>query len=312
VIVAIATVGGESMRDHTCARSPDPRGRRGFTLVELLVVVGIIVGLIAILLPALSRARSYAATVQCLSNLRQIGMAEAMYTVDNHGFWVPLNYQSGAQAGVTWAGLLVECNYLTVPYTNNNTYVIQRPSVFQCPEGLTDMYSSFNASTPTTSTDNTLNRPQCTGFYVPGPTAPTVQYFSYWYGTNGSTASPNENAAYNIFPTWVIPPQNNDSPPPTDLGTDWPKLQLIHRAYQLVDHFDGIADYNLYNAYRISPRHNRNNQTNVLFWDGHAMTVPYKYLPGPKPSIGTQTWSGAALDKLCNTIIWTTTQMNEH
>jgi prepilin-type processing-associated H-X9-DG protein/prepilin-type N-terminal cleavage/methylation domain-containing protein len=59
--------------------SPGPRTENGFTLVELLVVVGIITLLIAVLLPALARAREHANRIKCAANLHSIGHALVMY-----------------------------------------------------------------------------------------------------------------------------------------------------------------------------------------------------------------------------------------
>jgi prepilin-type N-terminal cleavage/methylation domain-containing protein/prepilin-type processing-associated H-X9-DG protein len=63
------------------------RALGGFTLVELLVVVGIIALLIAILLPALQRAREAGNKARCLSNLHQVGLAMQMYRIENHDYF---------------------------------------------------------------------------------------------------------------------------------------------------------------------------------------------------------------------------------
>ena len=70
-----------------------PRGRgllwpdSGFTLVELLTVVAIIALLVALLMPAIGRAREAAQGAVCRSNLRQIGQALYAYTGDHHGLF---------------------------------------------------------------------------------------------------------------------------------------------------------------------------------------------------------------------------------
>lgn len=79
------------------ATNPAPSAARAFTLVELLVVLGVASILTLLLLPALARTRDLARTSTCLSHLKQWGIATRLYEVDSGG-WLPAD---GAPNGIS-------------------------------------------------------------------------------------------------------------------------------------------------------------------------------------------------------------------
>jgi len=105
----------------------------GFTLIELLVVISIISILIALLIPALSKAREAADTVTCLSRVRVIGQTTAMFASDNDG-WIPVLYvyfDSGDTT--TWTRQLQEGGYISNAWDTNGIATNNTNDALKCP-----------------------------------------------------------------------------------------------------------------------------------------------------------------------------------
>jgi prepilin-type N-terminal cleavage/methylation domain-containing protein/prepilin-type processing-associated H-X9-DG protein len=129
-----------------------PRAR-AFTLVELLVVIGIIAVLIGILLPALNKARRSANTTQCASNMRMIALGMLNYISNHKGVLPPAMVTKSSIDGAGnsdttnpfpdgwfWAAELMRLKYVQAPNllsgaNGDKQFHFEKASVFRCPEG---------------------------------------------------------------------------------------------------------------------------------------------------------------------------------
>jgi len=256
--------------------NPSPSRASGFTLVELLVVIGIIALLISILLPALNSAREQANTVKCLSNMRQLMAGCFMYSNANKGIIIPmdcadpvLTTSAGEVSSDFWATILVGFNYVSYPFADVSENAASS-TVFRCPSGIAEVpfNGGLNGAIPVSRVDQN----GAMGMQMDSTSLMPGKHVYCWYGLNATTGWGNTND--NTIPIRREPPDGYTTPV-------WGKLGSLKDSADLVFMYDGIfCHHAAVNANRINARHNRLRSTNLAFFDGHAETVETKNLPG--------------------------------
>ncbi len=288
------------------------RSQAGFTLVELLVVIGIIALLISILLPSLNKARETANSVKCSSNLRQIGQALLLYTNDNKGVLPPgeLFYigPDGKNSQETWATLMISGGYLPSPINQSGGTVTKDDgasnTALRCPNGLDNKYSAIaGGAPPDVQSQNSAVGAFYTDHYFRKVDEGKYDHYNAWYSANGSSWWNGTT----FQPVWPFR-QINTQAGGKDIGdAGGVKVTKMKNSSDFVAIYDGVNTVHFRNANRINLRHGGGKKTNVLFFDGHVDSLAKAQLP---QGIAVDLADTALLNAIPNGAIWRLDQRN--